>query len=41
MAFTVKVNEVDRTAHVDGDTPVLWVLRDVSGMTGTKFGCRR
>ena len=31
--------EVDRTADVDGDTPLLWVLRDVFGMTGTKFGC--
>lgn len=29
MAFTIKVNGVDRTAHVDGDTPVLWVLREV------------
>jgi isoquinoline 1-oxidoreductase alpha subunit len=26
-------------ATVDGDTAVLWVLRDVLGMTGTKFGC--
>jgi isoquinoline 1-oxidoreductase subunit alpha len=24
---------------VDGDTPLLWVLRDLLGMTGTKFGC--
>src|SRR5690348_6062750 len=39
MAFTIKVNGVDRTADVDGDTPLLWVLRDVFGMTGTKFGC--
>src|SRR5260370_40241283 len=39
MAFTIKVNGVDRTADVDGDTPLLWVLRDVLGMTGTKFGC--
>jgi isoquinoline 1-oxidoreductase subunit alpha len=39
MAFTIKVNGVDRTAEVDGDTPLLWVLRDVLGMTGTKFGC--
>ena len=34
--------EVNRTLHainVDGDTPLLWVLRDVLGMTGTKFGC--
>jgi isoquinoline 1-oxidoreductase alpha subunit len=39
MAFTIKINGVDRTADVDGDTPLLWVLRDVLGMTGTKFGC--
>jgi isoquinoline 1-oxidoreductase alpha subunit len=39
MAFTIKVNGVDRTADVDRDTPLLWVLRDVFGMTGTKFGC--
>jgi isoquinoline 1-oxidoreductase alpha subunit len=39
MPFTIKVNGVDRTADVDGDTPLLWVLRDVFGMTGTKFGC--
>jgi isoquinoline 1-oxidoreductase alpha subunit len=39
MPFTIKVNGVDRAADVDGDTPLLWVLRDVLGMTGTKFGC--
>src|SRR5580704_12621834 len=39
MSFTIKVNGVNRTADVDGDTPLLWVLRDVLGMTGTKFGC--
>jgi isoquinoline 1-oxidoreductase alpha subunit len=39
MAFDIKVNGVIRTVNVDGDTPVLWVLRDVLGMTGTKFGC--
>ncbi len=39
MSYTIKVNGVDRTADVDGDTPLLWVLRDVFGMTGTKFGC--
>ena len=27
------------SVDVDGDTPLLWVLRDVLGMTGTKFGC--
>jgi isoquinoline 1-oxidoreductase alpha subunit len=39
MAFTIKVNGVDRSVDVDGDTPLLWVLRDVIGLTGTKFGC--
>jgi isoquinoline 1-oxidoreductase alpha subunit len=39
MAFTIKVNENAHNVDVDGDTPLLWVLRDVLGMTGTKFGC--
>ncbi len=39
MAFTIKINGTDHTADVDGDTPMLWVLRDVLGMTGTKYGC--
>jgi isoquinoline 1-oxidoreductase subunit alpha len=39
MATTIKINGVDRTVEVDDDTPLLWVLRDVLGMTGTKFGC--
>jgi isoquinoline 1-oxidoreductase subunit alpha len=39
MATTIKVNGLDRTVDVDSDTPLLWVLRDVLGMTGTKFGC--
>ena len=39
MAIAIKVNGTDRTVDVDGDTPLLWVLRDVLGMTGTKFGC--
>jgi isoquinoline 1-oxidoreductase alpha subunit len=39
MATTIKVNGLPRTVDVDGDTPLLWVLRDVLGMTGTKFGC--
>jgi isoquinoline 1-oxidoreductase subunit alpha len=39
MAFEIEVNGVKRSADVDGDTPLLWVLRDVFGMTGTKFGC--
>jgi isoquinoline 1-oxidoreductase alpha subunit len=39
MAFIIKVNGTDHHVDVDGDTPLLWVLRDVLGMTGTKFGC--
>jgi isoquinoline 1-oxidoreductase alpha subunit len=39
MAITINVNGVDRAVDVDGDIPLLWVLRDVLGMTGTKFGC--
>jgi isoquinoline 1-oxidoreductase alpha subunit len=39
MAYEIEVNGAKRAADVDGDTPLLWVLRDVLGMTGTKFGC--
>jgi isoquinoline 1-oxidoreductase alpha subunit len=39
MPFTIKVNGTPHTVDVDGDTPLLWVLRDLLGMTGTKFGC--
>ncbi|HKB09762.1 MAG TPA: (2Fe-2S)-binding protein [Vicinamibacterales bacterium] len=39
MSFTLKVNGTSHSVDVDADTPVLWVLRDVLGMTGTKFGC--
>jgi isoquinoline 1-oxidoreductase alpha subunit len=39
MAFTLKINGNSHTVDVDGDTSLLWVLRDVLGMTGTKFGC--
>src|SRR5260221_7621155 len=39
MSFTIKVNGNTHSVDVDGDTPLLWVLRDVLGMTGTKFGC--
>ena len=41
MAFSLKVNGKAHAVDVDGDTPLLWVLRDVLGMTGTKFGCGR
>ncbi len=39
MAFTIKVNGAAQTVDVDADTPLLWALRDVLGISGTKFGC--
>ena len=39
MPFSIKVNGTPHSVSVDGDTPLLWVLRDVLGMTGTKFDC--
>ena len=35
------VNRERRTVEVAPDTPLLWVLRDTLGLTGTKFGCGR
>jgi isoquinoline 1-oxidoreductase alpha subunit len=39
MAFTINLNGQARSVDVDGDMPLLWLLRDVLGMTGTKYGC--
>jgi len=39
MAFSIKVNGAQHQVDVDGDTPLLWVLRDSLGLTGTKYGC--
>ena len=39
MTFTINVNGAKHDVDVDADTPLLWVLRDVLGMTGTKYGC--
>jgi isoquinoline 1-oxidoreductase subunit alpha len=39
MAYVININGVDQTVDVDPDIALLWVLRDVLGMTGTKFGC--
>jgi len=36
---TLKINGKVHTADVPTDMPLLWVLRDVIGLTGTKFGC--
>jgi isoquinoline 1-oxidoreductase alpha subunit len=39
MPQTLTINGKASSVDVDGDTPLLWVIRDVLGMTGTKFGC--
>lgn len=39
MAFTLNINGEQHVLDVDGDTPLLWAIRDVVGLTGTKFGC--
>jgi len=36
---TLKINEQTRSTSAPDETPLLWVLRDELGMTGTKFGC--
>ena len=39
MAITLKINGHTRSVDVEPDTPLLWVIRDTLGLTGTKFGC--
>ena len=39
MPFTIQVNGSARTVDVDGEMPLLWVLRDVLDLKGAKFGC--
>jgi isoquinoline 1-oxidoreductase alpha subunit len=39
MSVSLQVNGVTHSVDVDEDTPLLWALRDVLGLTGTKFGC--
>jgi isoquinoline 1-oxidoreductase alpha subunit len=39
MAVSLKINGKAETVDADPSTPLLWVLRDHLGMTGTKFGC--
>jgi isoquinoline 1-oxidoreductase alpha subunit len=38
-AFQLNINNTNFTAEADGDMPLLWVLRDILGLTGTKYGC--
>lgn len=39
MAIDFKINGKTQSIDVDPETPLLWVLRDHLGYTGTKFGC--
>jgi isoquinoline 1-oxidoreductase alpha subunit len=39
MAFTLTINGTPTTVEVPDDMPLLWVLRDVVNLKGTKFGC--
>ena len=39
MAYTITVNGQRYSVDVEGDMPLLWVLRDELGLKGTKFGC--
>jgi isoquinoline 1-oxidoreductase alpha subunit len=39
MSYNLVVNGVTHFVDVDGDIPLLWVIRDSIGLTGTKFGC--
>jgi len=39
MAYTIVVNGQSRDVDLPGEVPLLWVLRDALGLTGTKYGC--
>ena len=39
MAFDLEVNGVTHSVDADPQTPLLWVIRDRLGLTGTKFSC--
>lgn len=39
MPLTLRINSATHTVDAAPDTPLLWVLRDVLHMTGTKYGC--
>ena len=36
---TITVNDTQHQLDIEPDTPLLWALRDVMGLTGTKYGC--
>ncbi|KFE72058.1 (2Fe-2S)-binding protein [Hyalangium minutum] len=39
MSIRVRINGVEKDLEVDPEMPLLWALRDVLGLTGTKYGC--
>lgn len=39
MKITFKINGKSQTVDADGETPLLWVIRDTLDLKGTKFGC--
>jgi aerobic-type carbon monoxide dehydrogenase small subunit (CoxS/CutS family) len=39
MPITLNINGTSHTVDVEPETPLLWVLRDNIGLTGTKYGC--
>jgi isoquinoline 1-oxidoreductase subunit alpha len=39
MAMTLNINGVSHSVDIEPETPLLWVLRDAIGLTGTKYGC--
>ena len=39
MAIQLKVNGKDHSVDVDPTTPLLWVIREQIGLTGTKYAC--
>jgi aerobic-type carbon monoxide dehydrogenase small subunit (CoxS/CutS family) len=39
MALTLNVNGTSYTVDVEPETPLLWVIRDTIGLSGTKYGC--
>jgi len=39
VSYQIQINGAVHEVDAEGDTPLLWVLRDILGMTGTKYGC--
>ena len=39
MAFELRINGRSHTVDIEPETPLLWVIRDTIGLTGTKYGC--